>query len=155
MAKKQFTARDFVKESNMIENIHRPPSKAEMQEFFRFMQLQSVSIAEMMRFVKVYQPNARLRDRDGLNVYVGNHFPPPGGMRIVYALEEIMAKANGVCVAERAYNIHHEYETLHPFTDGNGRSGRMLWCWMMRDVPYLGFLHTWYYQSLQYGRKET
>lgn len=44
-------------------------------------------------------------------------------------------------------------------TDGNGRSGRALWAWMMlcrggsygrAKVIELGFLHTFYYQTLEH-----
>ena len=51
------------------------------------------------------------------------------------------------------YDIHRRYETLHPFMDGNGRSGRILWAWQMihhdiRPGLSLGFLHAFYYQTL-------
>ena len=47
--------------------------------------------------------------------------------------------------------FHVQYERLHPFTDGNGRSGRALWAWQMmrrREGLALGFLHRFYYQTL-------
>jgi len=50
-----------------------------------------------------------------------------------------------------AFEVHLDYEHLHPFTDGNGRSARMLWAWQMREFP-LGFLHTFYYQALSLRR---
>ena len=62
-------------------------------------------------------------------------------------------KARGITIS----TAHVEYETLHPFTDGNGRSGRALWLWMktrgtvldFRQATSLGFLHTFYYEALQ------
>lgn len=57
------------------------------------------------------------------------------------------------------YHIHVDYENLHPFTDGNGRSGRALWLRRMKDLGEnsfyqaldLGFLHTFYYQTLKFS----
>lgn len=144
---KPFTSLDFIRESNRIEGIIRDPKKKEVEEYKRFMSLQEVTLNDMIRFVAVYQPGAQLRDRKGLNVRVGNYFPPAGEVLIKVMLGDILhAAQRDVCPID-AYEAHHRYESLHPFTDGNGRSGRMLWMWMMRSAP-LGFLHTWYYQSL-------
>lgn len=67
---------------------------------------------------------------------------------IVYELSPDDVNNSG---RDGAYRCHVVYETLHPFTDGNGRSGRAVWLrqmgWIVR-AP-LGFLHHFYYQTLQ------
>lgn len=152
MSRVRLTPLDFVRESNRIEGIIREPNHEEMAEYHRFMALKEISIDDMELFVKVYQPDAMLRSRTGLNVQIGNHLPPPGGPKIIVKLELLLKVANADRgFPEGAFAVHHDYESLHPFTDGNGRSGRMLWMWMMQVAP-LGFLHHWYYQSLSEGR---
>lgn len=143
-----FDAIDFIRESNKIEGILREPSKKEIDEFDRFMNLDEVTVEDMIRFVKVYQPNAELRDRPGLDVRVGRYYPPPGDITIRAALSDLLNDISH----KSAWETHYEYESLHPFTDGNGRSGRMLWMWQMKSAP-LGFLHTFYYQTLDNVRR--
>lgn len=138
---------NFVRESNRIEGIHRDPTKAELAEFNRFMDLEKVTVEDLVQFVKAYQPNAELRNRKGLDVRVGNYIPPRGGPEIMEHLQALLE----CCQNIGAYQAHIEYEHLHPFTDGNGRSGRMLWAWQKRNFP-LGFLHHFYYQTLQHAK---
>jgi hypothetical protein len=77
---------------------------------------------------------------------VGRHLPPRGGPEIRNHLLDLLLNDD-----LSAYEQHVAYEVLHPFTDGNGRSGRALWAWRVRDFP-LGFLHTFYYQTLDSSR---
>lgn len=140
---------EFVRESNAIEGILRKPTLAEIQSTEAFVNLSLVTIEHLVALVKVYQPDAVLRDRTGLNVRVGNHYPPPGSPAVVTALQDILDHAHRSL--PEPWHVHVEYETLHPFTDGNGRSGRALWLWIMQDAP-IGFLHQFYYQTLQNTR---
>lgn len=135
---------DFIKESNRIEGILRDPTQEEVSEFHRFMDLDLVCIDDVMQFVKVYQSDAILRDRQGLDVRVGSYLPPRGGVDIRGRLVDLLEDTTDI----NAYKIHLRYEMLHPFTDCNGRSGRMLWAWQMKDIS-LGFLHRFYYQALR------
>lgn len=151
----------FVEESNRIEGIHRKPTEAEVNAHEAFLELPEIRIPDLQAFVDVIQPGAKLRNQPGMNVRVGLHVPPYGGREVEAALTGLLVLiSNSVSgVAEiLPWAAHVEYETLHPFMDGNGRSGRVLWAWMMaKDVaqpdPFaLPFLHRAYYQALDGGR---
>lgn len=140
--------RAFVAESNWIEGIIRRPRRDEIEATAAFIQLDKVRTDDLQTFVTVCQPGAVLRDQAGLDVRVGGYVAPPGGPNIRPQLDEILKDAR--CF--NPHDVHVRYEKLHPFTDGNGRSGRALWAWQMVRRGYrleLGFLHMWYYQTLE------
>lgn len=145
--------KEFVRESNRIEGIHREPSEAEVVATQEFLALPSISVADVEKLVAVYAPGKPLRRAPHMNVRVGTHIAPPGGPDIEVRLTDILVNVNHGRSDE--YDAHQAYETLHPFMDGNGRSGRAIWLWQMTKnhggAP-LGFLHHWYYQSLQNHR---
>lgn len=151
----------FLKESNKIESNTSHITERRMVVAEGFLELDVVLIEDIENFVNVFQPGELLRDKEGMDVGVGNHIPIKGGVEVLTKLFGILAKVHAH-PGENIYQIHNHYETLHPFTDCNGRSGRILWLWQMLrrgdgllDIekwPDLGFLHTWYYQSLQEGR---
>jgi len=106
--------------------------------------LHPVSVDSLVMFVGVVA-QAQLRDRVRMDVRVGRHLPIAGGPYVRTRLEDILNDSMS------PYATHQSYEDLHPFMDGNGRSGRVLWLHMMGGIDSvpLGFLHTWYYMSLE------
>lgn len=149
----------FIAESNRIEGMHEVLPR-EIQAHERFLALENPGVRDLEVFVWTINPPPdhpyKLRREEGLNVRVGSHIAPPGGPEIERALGKLMTDA--VEKAKHPYKIHCRYETLHPFMDGNGRSGRVLWAWQMmhqgnpQHALALGFLHRFYYQTLEHTR---
>jgi hypothetical protein len=143
--------RTFVRESNRIEGLIRPPYKRELEAHADLLALPALTVIELVKFVARIQPGAELRIRPNMNVRVGDHLPPPGGSAVGYRLFELLDAANH---GADPYSVHCRYETLHPFMDGNGRSGRAVWLWQMLHQQgatwalRMGFLHLFYYQTL-------
>jgi len=107
----------FIWESDKIEGISRTESMEVFYAYESFLALGTITITDLEQFVSVIEPGAKLRDQKGMNVHVGNHIPPPGGAIIATRLAALLT-------SKEAYRTHLAYEHLHPFTDGNGRSGR-------------------------------
>jgi hypothetical protein len=147
------TMQDFIAESNRIEGIGFTTA-SDRAAHLRLWDLDVISIPDIDEFVAAVA-GAELRDRPGMDVVVGEHVPPPGGEAVRHTLEALLRVLNSE--AWNPHNWHCAYETLHPYTDGNGRSGRALWAWQMmrrgRDPFALGFLHTFYYQTLDQTRR--
>ena len=139
----------FIQESNKIEGILSAVNYKEIEAYRKFLKLDIITVKDLEEFVSFVQPNAELRRRVGLDVRVGNHVAPPGGHNIEIQLNIILNNLKHL----GSYNTHLVYETLHPFTDGNGRSGRALWLWQMGGEAPLGFLHQFYYQTLDAVRE--
>ena len=140
----------FQAESNKIEGIITVRTE-EVVALQTFVSLKEISIDSLVDYVAVIQPNARLRRTPDIpGVRVSNHIAPASGQSLMDRLSDLLTKTNTGAIS--AFDAHCTYECLHPFTDGNGRSGRALWLWMNRGHAPLGFLHQFYYDTLSSSR---
>ena len=103
----------------------------------------------LLYFVSQIEPDARLRDRLGLNGRISRHLVPPGGPENPGELWSILAAVRRVDPADSynlRYRTHVAWETSPPFADANGHSGHALWLRQMGGIDHvpLVFLHTVY-----------
>ena len=142
------TLRAFVEESNMIEGLTHKVKDDELRAH-RLVLSRPIETETLERFVYIVAPGHQLRRMDHMNVRIGQHIAPEGGPQIEKDLNHILSTIHG------PFDLHREYLTLHPFSDGNGRSARVIWLHQMLSMGLIeqirarGFLHNWYYQTLQ------
>jgi hypothetical protein len=159
MATAPYTLRDFAEESNRIEGISGLGRDLAHTEALRsLLVLARIDVSDLEAFVRRVEPDAFLRTKDEHRVVVGGHVAPSASVA-QRELKVLLDRINDGRVSP--VWAHIEYERIHPFIDGNGRSGRALWLWQMQglgwDVDLMPrlFLQQFYYQTLSVRNSTT
>lgn len=140
---------DLIRESNGIEGEFRDVRPEEMEYFLTILNAPAVTVHMLQQYALASAGlHAKLRDKLGMDVRVGSYIAPPGGSTIVTALNDLLDEAHKLT----PYQLYCRYEALHPFCDGNGRTGRALFHWRSGPRSYAiahGFLRAFHYATLQ------
>lgn len=92
-----------------------------------------------------YQTSGLLLDQEcghfrQIQVFVGNHVPPHYSF-VPNLIGNFVLDFN--IMSRDPLDMHCFFEDIHPFVDGNGRVGRLLWAWdlIRRNIPVEPFLN--------------
>ena len=141
----------FAQESNKIEGINGDESAmTHFKALEKFLSSSEIIVEDLKRFVGAIEPKATYRPESKTEVMIGGRYGM-GSSRVHEAMLVVLDKANKNILFPNV--AHIAYEDIHPFSDGNGRSGRALWLWQMnkffRYDGNLGFLHKYYYEGFR------
>lgn len=88
-------------------------------------------------------------------VHIGSDrrfIPPPhtDALQCLYTLEEYLHQNNEIDPLVFCFMVHYQFETIHPFLDGNGRVGRLLLSLMIYELCDL--INPWLYLSAYFDK---
>lgn len=126
---------EFLRESNAIEGVHDEDALKDSLEAWQYLRGQDEVTHDIVREVhglvlQNRQPDIAGEYRD-VRVWVGGRACPPAA-EIRDLLDDLLG-----WIPENAVDAiewHIEFERIHPFRDGNGRVGRLLYLWHCRQL---------------------
>ena len=80
-------------------------------------------------------------------IQYARYVPPPASEMVpaLYQLEEFLQTDPGIPLLVQLALIHYQFEAIHPFEDGNGRTGRLLMVLLLCGRGYMS--QPWLYLS--------
>lgn len=152
----KFEPRKFIKESNAIEDIF--DEKEIDQSLVAWEHLQEIAgllthkdICKVQKIITLNQTNLQpdqrgyYRTLSGVEVSVGGRKCPPASK-----VDELMEAWLKDLPKMTPLIAHIRFESIHPFADGNGRTGRMLYWWQCQQLNVKPYLHTYKHRDRYY-----
>lgn len=121
---------EFLRESNAIERVHSDAAYEDARAAWEYISDQEMLSHEVIKtthelLLANRQPQIAGEYRD-VRVRVGGDLPPAPTL-----LDELMTSLleQRVTTGFDAIDWHVQFEKIHPFEDGNGRVGRLVYLW--------------------------
>lgn len=144
---------EYIRQSNYIEGVRNPEEVNQSLKAWNYLKDQRFLTLECIlathRLIMRNFPSigpGRLRK---VNVTVGGRLCPPHST-IQYLTENWIDDMMGYRASDPK-EMHVRFEHIHPFLDGNGRSGRMLMWWhethLDRQPTYITYDGRWDYYN--------
>lgn len=126
--------KEFIKESNEIEGINSKNALATSLKAWNYIEKQDEITHEVIKethklILKDRQPEiaGKYRDRQ---VAVGQSVPPSAS-KVPEEMDSLLSWSPEDAL--EAIEWHISFEQIHPFADGNGRIGRMIYLWHCKE----------------------
>jgi len=124
---------EFIHQSNLIEEVKDPKEIAQSYKAWEFLQDQpKLNLAVILETHRLIMQKLRpdiAGDFRKCDVWVGHRKCPPSTVVVPMLSTWLKMYDKPVIDAEEVKLAHIRFEFIHPFVDGNGRTGRLLFAW--------------------------